>query len=106
MPVSLEQRIRNRRKVKHEGGASLEAAHKEITDSTIMQIRKAVEEKVSMSYYIPIVFSSQDQCDAFITAMGWDNMLDESKCYLDGNAIARTEGVALPVSYFKNRKEK
>jgi len=57
-----------------------------------------LQEIVQFGYFIPLVFLSTAQREAFLDAVGWDEVIgyDDYGQYLDGPALAERLRIALP----------
>lgn len=48
------------------------------------------------AYAVTVVFTTADQCRAFMKAAGWDAISDDSRAFVDGIALAEQMGVEIP----------
>ena len=60
---------------------------------------KAVGSGVDFNYFTCITFVSEEQCQAFIEAMGWGKYTDGTVTYINGVLLAKDLGITLPEGY-------
>ena len=67
-------------------------------ESLLKKNRGVLAELTQFGYFVPIVFASQVQADAFLAAADWSGCVghDAHGFYLDGVALAAKLGVVLP----------
>ena len=75
------------------------AAKVQAVESLLKKNRGALAELTQFGYFVPIVFASQVQADAFLAAADWSRCIghDAHGFYLDGVALAAKLGIVLPV---------
>lgn len=85
----------------------------EIDDANeLTQITTALQQQQSfnqfafdMAFYLPVVFISREQADAFLQQTGLAACVENDGGYIDGIAAAKVLGVSLPKAHFRDLKK-
>lgn len=80
---------------------TIEAEHAELVEKLNSYLGRKdarLQEIVQFGYFVPIVFISQAQADAFLAATGWQEAIEHNEhgFYLNGDILAERLGIALP----------
>lgn len=86
---------------REEPPARIDLSHAALLDKIDGQLsrdQRALHERVEFGYFVPLLFASQTQADAFLEASGWRDCIEHNEYgfYLNGLKLAQHLGILLP----------